>query len=86
MSLSELLTVRELGFSWPRRHVFTAWSGDFPAGLTWLQGANGSGKSTLRKLLAGALPPLAGHLSLVLRDGTRLDAAAQTLAWKREVF
>jgi len=82
----DILQVHDLGFSWPRRHVFTAWSAGFPAGLTWLRGANGSGKSTLLKLLAGALPPLGGSLGLVLADGTVLDALVQPTVWKREVF
>jgi ABC-type multidrug transport system ATPase subunit len=81
-----LLGVEALSFSWPRRHVFTAWSAEFPAGLTWLRGANGSGKSTLLKLLAGALPPLAGSMELQRADGRRLNAVEQPLDWKREVF
>lgn len=78
------LVVRDLSFSWPRRHVFTAWSADVGPGLTWLRGVNGSGKSTLLKLLAGALPPLAGTLGLT--GNTALNPAADALAWKREVF
>lgn len=81
-----VLEIRELSFSWPRRHVFTGWSAELGTGLTWLRGANGSGKSTLLKLLAGALPPLTGRLVLQCADGVRLDAAADPLAWKREVF
>lgn len=78
------LSVRELSFSWPRRHVFTAWSTEVGPGLTWLRGVNGSGKSTLLKLLAGALPPLAGEVHLL--GDTTLCPAADALAWKREVF
>jgi len=78
------LVVRDLSFSWPRRHVFTAWSAEVVAGLTWLRGANGSGKSTLLKLLAGALPPLAGEMQL--SGELALNPATDALAWKREVF
>lgn len=78
------LVVRDLSFSWPRRHVFTAWSADVGAGLTWLRGVNGSGKSTLLKLLAGALPPLSGAMQLM--GDVALNPATDALAWKREVF
>jgi ABC-type multidrug transport system ATPase subunit len=78
------LVVRDLSFSWPRRHVFTAWSAEMGAGLTWLRGVNGSGKSTLLKLLAGALPPLAGEMHLT--GEVALNPATDALAWKREVF
>lgn len=75
------LHVDTLSFSYPARHVFTQWSARFEPGLTWLRGGNGSGKSTLLKLLAGALPPLTGRLSV---DG--IDAAADPLGYRREVF
>lgn len=78
------LAVRELSFSWPRRHVFTAWSAELGPGLTWLRGVNGSGKSTLLKLLAGALPPLAGEVQL--SGDAPLGLATDALAWKREVY
>lgn len=78
------LQVRDLSFSWPRRHVFTAWSAEVGPGLTWLRGVNGSGKSTLLKLLAGALPPLAGEVQLA--GDAPLSPATDALAWKREVY
>lgn len=78
------LVVRELSFSWPRRHVFTAWSAEVGPGLTWLRGMNGSGKSTLLKLLAGALSPLSGRMQL--QGEASLDPALDALAWKREAF
>ena len=78
---SGLLQVRALTYSYPGCHVFTQWSATVGAGVTWLQGRNGSGKSTLLKLLAGALPPLAGCL---LAAG--VDAAAQPLHYRRQVF
>jgi ABC-type multidrug transport system ATPase subunit len=59
-----LLRVQRLSFSYPQRHVFNAWSHDFPAGLTWVRGGNGCGKSTLLKLLAGALKPLSGTIEV----------------------
>ena len=76
-----LLRVQALSFSYPRRHVFTHWSADFAAGITWLRGANGSGKSTLLKLLAGALPMLTGEISVA-----GIDALAQPIPYRREVF
>jgi len=81
MTTDAALQVRNLSFSYPGRHVFTAWQGDFAAGLTWVRGSNGSGKSTLLRLLAGALPPLAGTLC-----AAGIDAAAQPLDYRREVF
>ncbi len=79
--LTPILNVEALSFSYPRRHVFTGWSANFGAGITWLRGPNGCGKSTLLKLLAGALPPLLGR-RLVLG----IDADAQPLDYRREVF
>ncbi len=76
-----VLTVQGLSFSYPGRHVFTEWSAEFTPGLTWIRGSNGSGKSTLLKLLAGALPPLAGGLQV-----REIDAAARPLDYRREVF
>jgi ABC-type multidrug transport system ATPase subunit len=80
-----VLQVQDLSFSYPGRPVFTGWSADFHAGLTWVRGSNGTGKSTLLKLLAGALPPLAGRIA-VLVEGRGLDQAAAPLDYRREVF
>jgi ABC-type multidrug transport system ATPase subunit len=80
-SSAPVLQVQDLSFSYPGRPVFTGWSADFKAGLTWVRGSNGTGKSTLLKLLAGALPPLAGRLSV---RGT--DQAASPLDYRRQVF
>ncbi|MDD2925429.1 ATP-binding cassette domain-containing protein [Rhodoferax sp.] len=76
-----LLQVRSLHFSYPHRHVFAGWSGEFKAGLTWLQGPNGCGKSTLLKLLAGALVPRHGQLS-----AAGVDQHSAPLDYRRQVF
>ena len=76
-----VLSAHDLVFSWPARHVFNRWSADFGAGLTWLTGANGSGKSTLLQILAGAVAPQAGRLAV-----RGIDAAADPVAYRREVF
>jgi ABC-type multidrug transport system ATPase subunit len=76
-----VLQVQDLSFSYPGRHVFTGWSADIHPGLTWVRGSNGTGKSTLLKLLAGALSPLAG--SLTVRG---IEQAASPLDYRREVF
>lgn len=76
-----VLQVQDLSFSYPGRHVFTGWSATFHPGLTWVRGSNGTGKSTLLKLLAGALPPLAG--SLAVRG---VNQAVAPLDYRREVF
>lgn len=79
--MSAVLCIEGLSFSYPARHVFTAWSADLRPGITWLRGPNGSGKSTLLQLLAGALPPLAGRL--VVRG---IDQQLEPLAYRRAVF
>jgi ABC-type multidrug transport system ATPase subunit len=76
-----VLSVEGLHFSYPHRHVFSAWSHRFGPGLTWLKGNNGSGKSTLLKLLAGALPPWRGRIAL-----DDIEQQAHALAYRREVF
>jgi ABC-type multidrug transport system ATPase subunit len=78
---SPVLQVQDLSFSYPGRPVFTGWSADFGAGLTWVRGSNGTGKSTLLKLLAGALPPLAGRIQV-----RGIEQGAAPLDYRREVF
>ena len=79
--MSAVLRIEALSFSYPGRHVFTGWSAEIGTGLTWLRGGNGSGKSTLLALLAGALPPLTGRLSV-----QGVDASTQPLDYRREVL
>jgi ABC-type multidrug transport system ATPase subunit len=79
--MTALLRIDGLSFSYPGRHVFTGWSAEVGAGLTWLRGGNGSGKSTLLALLAGALPPLLGSLSVM-----GVVQADQPLAYRRAVY
>ena len=79
--MSAVLTIGNLSFSYPDRHVFTGWSADLPPGITGLRGANGCGKSTLLQLLAGALPPLTGQVRV-----RNIDQQAEPLAYRREVF
>jgi ABC-type multidrug transport system ATPase subunit len=81
MSAGPRLLVSELSFSYPQRHVFNGWTAEFDPGLTWLRGSNGSGKSTLLKLLAGALPPLAGRCA-----AQGIDLHQQPLAYRRAVY
>lgn len=79
--MSAVLRIEDLSFSYPGRHVFTAWCAELRPGLTWLRGPNGSGKSTLLQLLAGALPPLTGRLRV-----NGIDQQAEPLGYRREVF
>jgi ABC-type multidrug transport system ATPase subunit len=76
-----ILSVRDLAFGYSQRTVFHAWSADAACGITWIKGRNGSGKSTLLRLIAGALPPLAGTLKV-----RGIDAMASPLAYRTEVF
>ncbi len=76
-----VLVVDGLSFSYPGRPVFTFFSTGFGPGLTWLRGPNGCGKSTLLALLAGALRPITGHITV-----NGIAQASQPLDYRREVF
>jgi ABC-type multidrug transport system ATPase subunit len=81
------LHIRDLVFAYGSRWLFSGFSAEAGAGITWVQGANGSGKSTLLRLLAGAVVPAHGGFEL---DGVRLGAGAGAraadLAWRRQTF
>lgn len=76
-----LLQIDGLSFSYPRRPLFTGFSAQLGAGLTWLRGPNGCGKSTLLALLAGALRPISGQIIV-----KGIAQASQPLDYRREVF
>jgi ABC-type multidrug transport system ATPase subunit len=80
-AVAPVLAAEGLVFSWPQRHVFTNASFAFGAGLSWVRGVNGSGKSTLLAILAGAVEPQAGRRAI-----RGIDAAADPVAYRREVF
>ena len=81
------LSIRDLVFAYGPRWLFSGFSADAGAGITWVQGANGSGKSTLLRLLAGALVPAHGGFEL---DGVHFGAGAgaggAVLDWRRQTF
>ena len=77
-----VLTVRSLDFGWPQEPAL--WRGlhlELPPGVSLLTGDEGCGKSTLLRLIAGELPPQAGHLAI---DGIALDADPR--AYRQRVF
>ena len=80
-ALGTVLRVQGLSFSYPQRHVFTDWSHNFFAGLTWVKGSNGCGKSTLLKLLAGSFTPLAGVIEVC-----GVNVTSQPLQYRQQVF
>lgn len=60
-----LIVVSNLSFSWPDdTPVFEDLSFTIPAGRTGLVAPNGAGKSTLLRLIAGALRPAAGSVTV----------------------
>ncbi|MFI6798744.1 ribosomal protection-like ABC-F family protein [Streptosporangium canum] len=60
-----LIVVSNLSFSWPDDTlVFEDLSFTIPAGRTGLVAPNGAGKSTLLRLIAGALRPAAGSVTV----------------------
>ena len=79
------LRIRDLVFTYGPRWLFSGFTAEAGAGITWVQGANGSGKSTLLRLLAGVLAPAHGGFEL---DGVRFGAGARGAAieWRRQTF
>lgn len=63
--MDEALTVNDLYASYGRREVLRGVSVSLSRGeIVSLVGPNGAGKSTLLKVIAGALPPRAGRITL----------------------
>lgn len=79
--IDPVLQVRGLCFGWPGRPLFRDLSFDLPPGVSLVRGDDGSGKSTLLALIAGALSPEAGSLSI---QGARLHE--QHDAYRHRVF
>ncbi|MDP3253720.1 MAG: ATP-binding cassette domain-containing protein [Hydrogenophaga sp.] len=79
--IDPVLKVKGLGFGWPGRPLFHDLSFDLPPGVSLVRGDDGSGKSTLLGLIAGALVPEAGTLSI---EGVRLHE--QHDAYRHRVF
>ncbi|MFC9789149.1 ABC-F family ATP-binding cassette domain-containing protein [Rhodococcus sp. NPDC127528] len=73
------LTLSDLAFSWPDgEQAFDGVDAVFPVGRTGLVGHNGAGKSTLLRLIAGALNPDRGSVTVTgalsyLRQDLTLD-------------
>lgn len=78
---SPLLSVDGLYFSHPNVPVFSGFQARIGAGLVWVCGDEGTGKTTLLRLLAGALTPQQGHITL---HGTSAGQAPD--AYRAQVF
>ncbi|WP_256926900.1 ATP-binding cassette domain-containing protein [Hydrogenophaga sp. IBVHS1] len=79
--IDPVLQVKGLRFGWPGRPLFHDLSFDLPPGVSLVRGDDGSGKSSLLGLIAGALLPEAGTLSI---QGVRLHE--QHDAYRHRVF
>jgi ABC-type multidrug transport system ATPase subunit len=79
--MKPVLQVSSLGFRFGARSVFHDFSLTLDAGITWLRGPNGKGKTTLLRLMAGALDPHAGHITL-----DSVDSKATPLAYRLSSF
>jgi ABC-2 type transport system ATP-binding protein len=75
-----MLAIEHLNFEYAGRPLFRQFSLQLAAGITWLRGENGAGKTTLMKLVAGALLPHTGAISVA-----GIDSARQPLAYRRQV-
>ena len=80
--IDPILQAKSLVFGWPGRPLFRELSFDLPPGVNLVRGEDGSGKSTLLALLAGALVPEAGTLTVHGVDlQRRHDAYRQQVFW-----
>ena len=80
--IDPVLQVKGLGFGWPGRPLFHDLSFDLPPGVSLVRGDDGSGKSTLLSLIAGALVPEAGTLSIQgVRQHEKHDAYRHRVFW-----
>ncbi len=61
---STVLQIDDLCHSYPQRPLFSNLTASVSSGVSLLRGGDGSGKTTLIRLLAGALEPQAGNLSI----------------------
>lgn len=69
-----VLQARQLSIGYPRRIVAQQLNLSLLAGeLVCLLGPNGAGKTTLMRTLAGMLPPLGGHVTLLGDDVREID-------------
>ncbi len=67
--VSLALVAQDLGYAWPDgQAVVSGWTARLQPGLTLLVGGDGAGKTTRLRLLAGALRPQRGRLTLHLRQ------------------
>lgn len=73
-----LITLRNAGFSYGKRQVFTHLDLDISAGeVLTILGANGSGKSTLLRCIGGAQPLTSGRVMLGTDNLNQLDPKAR---------
>ncbi len=77
MEITPVLRVASLGFRFDTHLVFNDFSATLEPGISWLRGPNGKGKTTLLRLIAGALVPQAGSISL-----GGVDCAGAPLAYR----
>ncbi|WP_342118473.1 ABC transporter ATP-binding protein [Pseudoduganella sp. OTU4001] len=75
------LTIESLNFEYTGRVLFRGFAMQAGPGITWLRGENGAGKTTLMKLIAGAMAPHHGSISI---DG--VGQVTQPLAYRRQCF
>lgn len=76
-----LLSIDALHFGFPGQALFTNLSAHVSAGMTLICGGDGCGKTTLLRLIAGALSPTAGKLSI-----NGVDAQSQLAKYQAQVF